>query len=191
MGAFYPIRVNHTDLAVILVDMQSGFVKDLRPKEAKLIISRQKEVIRACACNDIPVIALEYAGLAKLGRTIDELQQEISLVPRHLYLLKGDDDGFVESDLWYVLEELGTEHLLIMGVNLSACVKKTARSADKLGFGVFVARDLMADRPAKRPYRPELKTSKNLAWYRRNTYFEESVYLHEPALKLGLTVAAP
>ena len=46
--------------AVILIDMQSGFIDEIEANKRAEIISGQISILKECAEKDIPVIVLEF-----------------------------------------------------------------------------------------------------------------------------------
>ncbi|MFA6476096.1 MAG: isochorismatase family cysteine hydrolase [Candidatus Paceibacterota bacterium] len=129
--------------AVLLIDMQDGFVLDLFPEEKKRLVTKQKRILRECARLDIPIIVTEYFSF---GETIEELRLEIAKVPRHWVVLKMKfNTGFYRTGLTHILKELGVDTLVLTGINASHCVADTAESAIKKGYRIVTGENLIAD----------------------------------------------
>lgn len=152
--------------AVLLIDMQPGFLGKMSKKKTQLV-SYQVGFIRECARLDIPVIVLEFAGQ---GDTLPELMDEVRLVPRNRQMTKLRDDGFMGTCLDRVLRELGVKKLVFMGVNASFCVRKTAESAMELGYEIITGDHLIANVNKCRCL-PCLSKSRD--WYLANGVFCE------------------
>lgn len=145
--------------AVILIDMQTGFIKG----GCADMIRAQIEVIRMCAERDVPLVVLEYYGE---GKTLPGLEAEISRVKRTTRMTKHWNDGFKGGRLCEHLEELDVQKLLLMGVNGSFCVLDTATSALNLGYEVATSLDLVTNTSTC------VKSKKDMgnvfSWFNRN-----------------------
>ena len=156
-------------LAGIVIDMQMHFIQKHSSLRIKEIKKAQIRMIRYFASQSIPVLVLEYRGN---GDTIKELKDVISTVPYHTclreyerYFTKSDDDGFTNPMLLEILEALGSEHLVLMGVNASSCVRRTAQSAKGNGFYVSSSEDLISD--CKPDINPKVWYERNCRYYTR------------------------
>lgn len=139
------------DTAVVLIDMQEDFVKELFKEEKGMIISAQKRLLSLCVKYNIPLVVLEYENHKE---TIPELSEWIEKIKRVEILKKKNDDGFRNTQLDAVLKNFGVKNLLLAGVNTSWCVRETARSALHFGFEVYSNKNLKADsiRALKDPF---------------------------------------
>ncbi|MBS3165950.1 isochorismatase family protein [Candidatus Woesearchaeota archaeon] len=127
---------------VIVVDMQTGFLDDFDDKMRRRLIQSHFAVLEYCVKYDVPTAILEYA---ERGRTILDLCDVIERVPRHSYFIKRVDDGFSLPELKLQLEQWGNYDLLMMGINGSGCVLRTAESAVDNQFKVYTAESLTGD----------------------------------------------
>lgn len=128
--------------AVMLVDMQYGFMICMDPKVSEKLIVAQIKVMQQCAANDIPLFVLEYN---KSGETLKQLCKEIDKVPRVFRFTKSRNNGFSNPRLQETLADLGIKRLLIMGVNASACVLLTAQSAVHNNIEVITSHEVIAN----------------------------------------------
>ncbi|MBT4377043.1 isochorismatase family protein [archaeon] len=148
---------NLDDVGVVIVDMQDKYLRD---KEKKRIVPPQKKLLDFAKENDLPVFLLEYLPG---GPTIPELRENIEGYENVVVEKKYNDDGFIvrknidgkylwrggdisiegDSNLDLDLKEKGIKKLLVAGVNKSACVRSTIEGANKRGYKVFTATDLM------------------------------------------------
>ncbi len=152
-------------LAVLLIDMQPSFLGKISKKKKVGLVSRQIEVIRECARLDVPLIVLEYRNQ---GDTLIELMNEVRLVPRNQLIIKLYDDGFEGTDLNRILKGFSVKTLVLMGVNASYCVKKTALSAVGLGYKIITG-DYLIDNTCRCCRHRE----KDRGWYMTNGVFHE------------------
>ena len=162
-----PVAGDHA--AVLLIDMQDHFVRQLDTVERARIIAGQCEIIRQCAARDIPLLVIELVGF---GETLDILKKDIEKVLRTIPITKSGGDAFYGSDLEQELRSLARTTLILMGVNASCCVLDTAFTARALGFNVLTADNLIAD---DWRYHREWKRRD---WYEKNgTFFETPIVL--------------
>lgn len=133
-------------LVVLLIDMQDDFCKRMESQRRQKLVSAQKLILRQCALRKIPLILIEYKGS---GETIKELSDPISKVRNKARILKSTDNAFPgdghDCALNNTLKAIRARTLLVMGVNLSACVLDTAQSAIQLGYRVQTSRDIIAN----------------------------------------------
>jgi nicotinamidase-related amidase len=157
--------------AVLLIDMQDGFVMDLFPKERKRLVAKQKKIIKDCARLDIPLIVFEYFSY---GDTLEELMLEVDNVPRHWLLSKKVDSGFYRTGLSHILRKLGADTLVLTGINASHCVATTAQSAVKKGYKIVTGENFIADCSC----RSCQNMGKSRAWFAVNgTFHKRSISL--------------
>lgn len=127
-------------LVVILVDMQEYFLQNIDLLKRAKIINEQIKVIWFCIKNNIPIVVLEYR---RCGPTINQLLSEIKKVPINKFVLKDYDNGFDETGLEEILNDLGGKNLLFMGVNANVCVRLTAEGALIRNFKIISSDDLI------------------------------------------------
>ncbi len=154
---------------VLLIDMQDFFLEELSDSDRRRIIESQGEVLEHCAAKDIPVAVVEYEWHRyNADRTIPKLRKRVLEVPRHRYLRKDSDDCFLYTRLDETLREWGVRHSFLMGVNASACVMVTGRSALRHGFKIATSSDVIADQASCK------YTESSIEWYRKNGLFTDS-----------------
>ena len=144
---------------VVLIDMQSRFIEQLKGGVAEHLMTAQLQVLAHCAARDIPLVVLEYDGF---GLTVEPLQGAIRRVLRHTFVVKGTDDGFNTCQLYGVLQAYEAETILFMGINAEACVRDTAASALRHGYHIVTAEALIASACRARVRRSAF------VWYKRN-----------------------
>ena len=151
-------RKTSSNLAVLLIDMQDGFLENISPKEKQVEISYQDDVLDFCDKNNIPVYVLEYAGQGNTTSTLRTKYQQLGSTRK---LIKSHDDGFHETNLAEQLRHSGIERVLLMGINASACVRATAEGALEHSFEIMTSGQLIADPPS-------WGYGQNVTWFREN-----------------------
>lgn len=159
-------------VAVVLVDMQDFFLKNLKSDIKKELIANQLKVINFSIAHNIPFIVLEYkAGGILRGKTIGVLQEKIQNVPGTKVLIKESNSGFTKTNLNQILKEEGIEKLILMGINANGCVQDTAIGALRRKYIVTSSKGIIAN-----TFSGGLELSKkNLKWYTEKTRFFDSV----------------
>jgi nicotinamidase-related amidase len=145
----YFFRRTKGSIALILVDMQTKFVKKLREGEASRIIPNQLAVIEHCNRANIPIIVLELRK-REFGKTIRTLTSAAKKNPRFLLIEKEYDSGFNETALYSYLKSLDIKRLFIIGINTDYCVKATASDAIKLGYEILTSNQVISGQSGHR-----------------------------------------
>ncbi len=136
-------RDPRTGLAVLLIDMQPVFIRQLRPGAAAHIIPHQLRTIRICAERDIPLVVVEYAQIPA-EPTHETLRVAAVSVLRQERIVKQWDNAFADTRLQEHLDRWGVETLFLMGINATACVRWTAHGALQRKFGVVTSPNVIA-----------------------------------------------
>ena len=144
---------------VIVVDMLRGFLEEGNPlfcgEEARQIIPRVKELLRREVAEGSPILYLVD--------THDPDDLEFQMFPRHCVrgteeteivpeladfpgekILKNRYSGFFNTNLEELLEELGAEELVVVGVCTDICVMHTVADARNRDYPVTVYSDCVA-----------------------------------------------
>ena len=109
------------NIAGLVIDMQDYYIHDHTRSKKFSIIENQLNMLDYLIAMNYPVAVLEFMGKGK-GPTIQILQDKL-FTATHEYFPKEDNDGFTNPDLLKKLNEWGSKHLILMGVNSSFCVK--------------------------------------------------------------------
>ncbi len=128
--------------AVVVVDMQEGFLMNINSTNRYSLIAMQLQLIEACKKHNVPVIALQYEGC---GKTTQIIAQEIERNKRNLFLEKNDPNGFDNPELKTALNERGAKNICLTGVYADACVRNTGLGALENKFRIYTANDLITD----------------------------------------------
>ncbi|MFH1429100.1 MAG: isochorismatase family protein, partial [Candidatus Margulisiibacteriota bacterium] len=145
---------------IVLIDVQPGFF-DFQQEESpgRNIYDFHKDEIGQIAgfikqnTNNTPVFLVETRGYgATLPQVIDPNSREISRTDqentdgdKNYYLPKSDNGAFESSTIWYYLKKEGITDIILMGLNQSVCVLRTAMSARERGFNIVTSPDLIMD----------------------------------------------
>ncbi|MBU0667304.1 MAG: isochorismatase family protein, partial [Nanoarchaeota archaeon] len=148
---------NKSNIAVLLIDMQKKFLKDISPKNLDIQIMEQKRVLKYCSEKNVPVIVVEYSGHGQTTKLLDLN----NLLGKYKPLIKNFDDAFEIAELSERLDNFGVKELGLMGVNRGVCVLDTARSAIELGYKIHTAKTLIEDSNI-------LSTKRDYEWYEKN-----------------------
>lgn len=156
------------NLAVMLIDMQEGFLNHHSERSVCRMMKSQEYVLNNCIDNNIPVFTLEYNPW-NFGKTNGFLRDKLNDVPRNFTFEKDKDDGFTNPNLLKELNELGISDLFFMGINKSFCVKATISSALENGFRALTSPHVIGD-------------SKAISWRHEGNadYFYESNEIYFP-----------
>ena len=162
-------NLKEAGLAVILIDMQKGFISQMRKNEKRRIMPNQIAVLRHCHTNNIPIIVLEYKGY---GSTIRELRSEYENTTNYLIITKSEDNGFEDTNLDEQLKTMGIKVLFLMGINADCCVKRTARGALDRHYNIMISNDVISGQS-------DHSKNNSIPWYENNgaTVFPVAYFL--------------
>lgn len=157
--------------AVLLIDMQEYFVRQLPKEERERIVPNQIGVLRRCARETIPLFVIEYWLPSTIDRSfgsvISELEAEIAFVKKEKIkrIQKYNDSAFYRTGLRIILKKMGVTRLFLMGINSGCCVKDTAIDALDAGFSVITSKTVISDSfPTRR--------KRSFEWYEQNVIFD-------------------
>jgi nicotinamidase-related amidase len=154
--------------ALVIVDMQNFFLKNMKKENKKQLINNQLCIIDYCVENNIPIIELEYAYPGEnRGKTISQLPKQY--IPKHT-ITKFSNGGFTKTDLDIKLQELNIGEIILIGINASGCVQDTAIGGLNRKYKITTAKGIIAN-----TWSNDLDLSKsNSAWYQSKTQFLDS-----------------
>ena len=133
------------NIAVVLIDMQDFFLKNLSEPAREDLIRNQSKVLDLCSQNSIPVITLEYnAGGTSRGETTQKLREKI-IGTSIATILKDSNSGFTDTKLDEILKSSDTKEIVLMGVNANGCVQDTAMGALRRGYKVTTCKRVIAN----------------------------------------------
>ena len=155
--------------AVIIVDMQDFFLKNLDVHVRSTLIKNQIHAIDSFMKSGTPIILVEYkAGGVLRGPTTASLRSRLGAYPLAT-LIKESNSGFTKTGLEDLLKKARVRKIALMGINANACIQDTAIGALRRGYEVIVTKGLVAN-----SYRKDLElSSRNERWFRNNCIWVE------------------
>lgn len=160
-------KQNSKNWAFVLVDMQDEFLDVLNEERRDILIQSNREMLRYCSDNNILIVILEFLGY---GATVKEISEVVKYAKRVEIIGKGHDDGFIGTQLDNTLKKEYIKNITTGGVSACSCVKYTANHAMKNKYGVYTAKQLIADPDC--PRKPQL-FQESLCWYSWNCNYRE------------------
>ncbi len=131
----YPTwNLDTTHTALLIIDMQSEFLKDMPALQANIAPLRYLRSV--CHGLSVPVIYLQTEGQD------NDIVADLAPAEDELVLTKPHYDGFYGTKLASILYELKIENLIISGVWGNLSCESTARSAFIRGFHVAFPSDV-------------------------------------------------
>lgn len=133
------IRLNKDDVAVLLVDHQTGLLSLVRDIEPDKFINNVLALADAAKYFDLPTILTTSFEQGPNGPLIPELKAQFPDAP---YIARpGQINAWDNADFVKAIKATGKKQLLIAGVVTEVCVAFPALSAIEEGFEVFVVTD--------------------------------------------------
>jgi nicotinamidase-related amidase len=151
-----PITKLDTTAALVVIDLQKGFIGLPTAHPAGEIIGRAAQLARAFRERGLPVALVNVTGLAP-GRTDAgppkfsfpanwaELVPELEQHPDDHIVTKQRVGAFIGTTLDDYLRQRGVTQVVLTGVSTSSGVESTARRAYDLGYNVALVVDAMTD----------------------------------------------
>lgn len=161
-------KLSLKNTALVVVDMQSHFLKNFDVSSRNQLVQNQLKVIQKCIKHKVPIVVLEFKcrGCKKV-ETIDEIKKKTKGV---VTIIKENNGGFTDTNLNQILKNLKCRNILLIGINANGCVQDTAIGALHRGYGVITSKGLIANSSQK-----DLGLSRNNEkWYSKNTLFFEN-----------------
>ncbi len=133
------IRLNKDDVAVLLVDHQTGLLSLVRDIEPDKFKNNVLALADAAKYFDLPTILTTSFEQGPNGPLIPELKAQFPDAP---YIARpGQINAWDNADFVKAIKATGKKQLLIAGVVTEVCVAFPALSAIEEGFEVFVVTD--------------------------------------------------
>ncbi len=141
--ACHPLSPKREELALIIIDAQSGMMKAMEPEVKQKTVNNIKLLITSAQKLNIPLILTEQYPKG-LGKTVIEIQQAlenyqpIEKVSFSCY----DDQGFKSK-----LKQLSSaKEVILAGIETHICVLQTALDLLACGYKVYVISDAACSR---------------------------------------------
>ncbi len=133
------IRLNKDDVAVLLVDHQTGLLSLVRDIEPDKFKNNVLALADSAKYFDLPTILTTSFEQGPNGPLIPELKAQFPDAP---YIARpGQINAWDNADFVKAIKATGKKQLLIAGVVTEVCVAFPALSAIEEGFEVFVVTD--------------------------------------------------
>ncbi len=135
--------------AVVLVDMQQYFTRDVPSEELYTELKHQTSILKRAKEHDVPILMFEYRDDVIVSSTDYRLSNLLDGYHHGTTVQKKDDNGFnvsktsIDAGEW--LKEHDVTHLYIMGLRTSGCIARTAEGAYGQGFVVATSPDVVMD----------------------------------------------
>lgn len=139
-----------TKLGIVYIDPQYAFFAMVADEEFESDFNNQKEVLKLASENDIPTAVFLYKDVGFISSKVSD---NIYQVPDFEIFMKDNDDGFNHylygqyPSGWF--RERGVTTLYFMGVNTSACVRRSLFGAYEKDFEVMTSRDVVFDQESE------------------------------------------
>ena len=141
-------------VAILIIDMQSGYRAELVPSELKKVTGEEVEVLNHFASNpDVLFVDIHWEGK---GQTIPELLASVQQKENWKHFVKREASAFLEASLdpasgphaisGYLHDNLTSKHIndvVPMGCFSGDCILETTRGAVFKGFDVHIDHDLL------------------------------------------------
>jgi nicotinamidase-related amidase len=132
--------------AVVVIDMQERYLEAIRNLQVKENLLRNTQTMLDNLNRGILPIFIQFVS-KNYSKPSEKFPPEVAK-----YISSWEDiinktckDAFTNPDLENRLREEGINELFLCGLFSSQCVLETARSARRVGFKVYCARNTMAD----------------------------------------------
>jgi nicotinamidase-related amidase len=141
------MTINHQskNLAVLVIDMQQTYLKELNNKEQDNIIKHILELTSYCVKNEITIADIADKNYKPTIKTITKSIKKSN--PNKIITCYDKDccDAFEGTSLEKNLKSKNITDLFVTGIYGSECVYSTAKQALELGFKVSTALDVIAE----------------------------------------------
>lgn len=130
--------------ALLVIDAQVGIIEgpSIGPVYQKeQVLEVMKDVLVRARELQIPIFYIQDLDVGKDDVTQHEIHSDLAPLSTEVVITKKSTDAFFGTDLQAKLQELGIEHLVVMGVKTEYCVDTTSRAATTHGFDVTVVAD--------------------------------------------------
>jgi len=156
----------HSQMALLVMDMQVGIVSRLVPTDTDVLLTRTNAAITAARTASIPIIyvvvafrtgypeisprnksfsAIRQRSSSSIPMTTMEIHPTISPLPTDIVVTKRRVSAFSGSDLEVVLRAQDISHLVLCGIATSGVVLSTLREAADKDYQLTVLADCCVD----------------------------------------------
>lgn len=131
--------------ALLIIDVQHALCAgEYECFDIKRVIENINGLSARARDAGIPVILIQHeekGALLQHGSEGWQLAESLKTSPQDLRVRKTTRDSFYQTHLQSQLQDLGTDRLIICGLQTDYCVNATVRQALNLGYDVVLAAD--------------------------------------------------
>ena len=131
--------------ALLIIDVQHGlFDREPRPYDAVDVVHRINELSERARIANVPVVFVQHEAPnspLEYGGQNWQLSSNLHVKPSDVLVRKTTPDSFLKTELLGLLQQWGTQELVIAGYSTEFCVDTTTRRAAALGYPVRLASD--------------------------------------------------
>ncbi|MCL5104597.1 MAG: hydrolase [Armatimonadetes bacterium] len=136
----HPNLLDSSDVALIVLDIQDGFLKAIHERER--VVNNSIKLIEAAKIFSVPIM-VTLQNAERLGDCNEEIARAL---PHNARLNKMSFSCLGGAGFSETLEETMRRQVLICGIETHICVNQTAHDLLARGFSVHIARDAVSSR---------------------------------------------
>jgi nicotinamidase-related amidase len=133
------------DVAVLVIDMQSGNFASNPVHKANDLLAKTKSVIQKARASRVPIVYIQNNGGKgdpdEYGSDGWKIHPSIAPMRGDISVRKETPDAFHKTNLFEKLESIGVRNLVVVGLQTEYCVDTTCRRAFSLGFNATLVED--------------------------------------------------
>jgi len=133
--------------ALLVIDVQRALLDELSPLRRDELLATLVPFLDRARAAGIPIVYIRNDGSPDElipGTPEWEIGDEVAPHPGDTIVEKRHNDAFVETNLTDVLTTLGTDHLIVSGMQTDYCVNATLRGAARHGYRTTLVADAHA-----------------------------------------------
>ena len=131
---------NRPNTALIVIDVQNGVVAGNHERDA--VVANINSLVEKARGEDIPVVWVQHSdeGLVS-GSDEWKIVPELAPDDAEPLIAKNYGDAFEDTNLEYVLSDLGVGRLVVAGAQTDACIRSTLHGAFARGYDATLVSD--------------------------------------------------
>jgi len=131
--------------ALLIIDVQVAMFsyENVSLHNEDKVLTNIKQILETARKVNMPVIFIQHTADEEYtkGSPTWEIYSKIEPTNNEIVIEKSTRDSFHQTNLQTVLQELGVENLIIVGMQTEFCVDTTCRSASSKGFNSILVKD--------------------------------------------------
>ena len=137
-------RIDHSDIGVILIDVQPSFLRYAFPEGGdgcEALLVRLVHLLMLTDWMDLPLIATFEKPVAEHG----ELPEKLKAVfpPKGQRFVKNFFGCMTEPDIAYAVNELPVKQIAVAGAETDVCILQSVLGLLQMGYQVFLLEDCL------------------------------------------------